>query len=147
MGWIMCVGCGKLQRDFVARTFALIAPVQYVLQQVWYSYESIPNAPKNYEMHQNMSLGSNGMDQVRLLGKITTWLRGMNFCINCTSSVCFAPSFMQLRNYPKCTQTLWNTPKHEFRVYWGGSGAFVVKNTMWLRVTNFCINWTCSVCF
>ena len=88
----------------------------------------VPNAPKLYEMHQNMSLGSNGMDQVRLFGKITTWLRGTNFCINCTSSVCFAPSFMQLRNYPKCTQTLWNIPKHEFRVQWGGSGAFVAKN-------------------
>ena len=39
----------KLQRDFVARTFALIGPVQYVLQQVSYSYETIPNAPKYYE--------------------------------------------------------------------------------------------------
>ena len=28
------------------------------------SYEMIPNAPKHYEMHQNMSLGSNGVDQV-----------------------------------------------------------------------------------
>ena len=125
MGWIKCIRCEKLQRDFVAWTFALIAPVQYVLQQVWYSYESIPNAPKNYEMHQNMSLGSNGMDQVRLLGKITMWLRGTKFCINCTSSVCFAPSFMQLRNDPKCTQI----PKHEFRVQWGGLGAFVAKNS------------------
>ena len=26
---------------------------------------------------------------------------------------------MQLRNDPKCTQTQWNTPKHEFRVQWG----------------------------
>ena len=94
-----------------------------------------------------MSLGSNGADWVHSLGKITTWLRGMNFCINCTSSVCFAPSFMQLRNYPKCTQTLWNIPKHEFRVQWGGSGAFVAKNTMWLRGTNFCINWTSLICF
>jgi len=59
-----------------------------------------------------MSLGSNGVDQVRLLRKITTWLRGTNFCINCTSSVCFASSFMQLRNNPKCTEILWNRPKH-----------------------------------
>ena len=34
MGWIMCVHCKKLQRDFVARTFVLIAPVQYVLHQL-----------------------------------------------------------------------------------------------------------------
>ena len=57
MGWIRFVGCEKLQRDFVARTFALIAPVLSVLQQVSCSYETIPNAPKYYEMHQNISLG------------------------------------------------------------------------------------------
>ena len=70
MGWIRCVGCKKLQRNFVARTFALIAPIQYVLQQVSCSYETIPNAPKHYETHQNMSLGSNGVNQVRSLRKI-----------------------------------------------------------------------------
>jgi len=72
MGWIRCIGCEILQRDFVVRTFALIAPVQYVLQQVSCSYETIPNAPKHYETHQNMSLGSNGVDQVCWLRKITT---------------------------------------------------------------------------
>ena len=72
MGWIVCGRCEKSRRDFVARTFALIAPVQYVLQQVSCSYETIPNAPKHYERHRNMSLGSNGVDQVRLLGKIRT---------------------------------------------------------------------------
>ena len=58
------VGCEKLQRDFVARTFSLITPVQYVLQQDSCSYETIPNGRKHYETHQNMSLGSNGVDQV-----------------------------------------------------------------------------------
>ena len=72
MGWIRCVGCKKLQRDFVARTFALIALVQYVLQQVSCSYEMIPNAPKHNETHQIMSLGSNEVDQLRSLRKITT---------------------------------------------------------------------------
>ena len=147
MGWIRCVGCEKLQHDFVAQTFALIGPVHPVLHRVSCSYEMIPNAPKHYETNQNMSLGSNGADWVHSLRKIPTWLRGTNFCTNCTSSPHFAPSFMQLRNDPKCTQTLWNTPKHEFRVQWGGSGAFVAKNTMWLRGTNFCINWTSRVCF
>src|SRR6185312_4998375 len=161
MGWTRCFGCEKLQRDFVAQTFALIAPVQYVLQKVSCIYETIPNAPKyyetdrnislgsngadwvcllrknpdvtschellhrvscsyekirnapeHYEMHQNMSLGSNGLDQVRWLRKITKRLRGTNFCINCTSSVCFATSSMQLRNDPKCTEILGNGPKH-----------------------------------
>ena len=128
MGWMGCVGCKKLQRDFVARTFALIAPVHPILHRVSCSYEMIPNAPKHYETHRNMSLGSNRVDQVCLLGKITTWLGITNFCINCTSSVCFAPSFMQLRNDSKCTQILWNPPT-------------------WLCGTNFCINCTSSVCF
>ena len=142
MGWIRCVGCEKIQRNFVARTFALIAPIQYVLQQVSCSYETIPNAPKYNNIDRISCLWSNGVDLVHSLRKIPTSLCGTNFCINCTSSPRFAPSFMQLRNDPKCTQTLWNTPKHEFRVQWGGSGAFV-----WLRGTNFCINWTSSVCF
>jgi len=75
-----------------------------------------------------MSLGSNRVDSVRSLQKIPTWLHGTNFYINCTSSHCFAPSFMQLRNDPKWTQTLCKSPKHEFRVQWSGLGAFVAKN-------------------
>ena len=105
---IQCGGLGafvakKSWRDFVARIFALIAPVHTILHRVSCSYETIPNAPKHYAMHQNMSLGSNGVDWVHSLRKISTWLRGTNFCINCTSSHYFAPSFMQLRNNPK-----WN---------------------------------------
>ena len=72
MEWIGCIRCEKSRRDFVARTFALIAPVHPVLHQVSCNYETIPNAPKHYETHQ----------------------------------------------------------KYEFRVQWGGSGAFVAKNTM-----------------
>jgi len=70
MGWMGCVGCEKLQRDFVARTFALIALVQYVLQQVSCSYETIPNAPKYYETQRNIGIGSNGVDWLFLLRKI-----------------------------------------------------------------------------
>src|SRR6185437_13324783 len=106
MEWIGCVRCEKSRCDFVAQTFALIAPIHPVLHRVSCSYEMIPNAPKHYEIHQNMSLGSNGVDWVRSLLKIPTSLRGTNFCINCTNSPRFAPSFMQLRNDPKCTQTL-----------------------------------------
>ena len=170
----------------MARTFVLIEPVQYVLKQVLCSYGTIPNAPKYYETHRNISLGSNGVDWLfslrkntmwlhgtnfcnnalvhsvlhrhscsyetipnapkyfetdrnrslgsngedwaRSLRKIPMWLRGTNFCINCTSSLYFASSLMELRNDPKCTQTLYNAPKHEFRVQWGGLGAFVAKN-------------------
>jgi hypothetical protein len=55
----------------MAQTFALIAPVHPVLHRVSCSYETLENAPKHYETHQNMSLGSNGVDQVRSLRKIT----------------------------------------------------------------------------
>ena len=75
-----------------------------------------PKCTKHYETHQNMSLGSNGVDQVLWLPKITTRLHGTNFCINCTSTVCFATSFVQLLNDPKCTEILQNGPKHLFRV-------------------------------
>jgi len=72
MGWIRCVRCEKLQRDFLAQTFVLIEPVQYVLQQVLCSYETIRNAPNYYEMDRNISFGSNGVDWVRSLRKNPT---------------------------------------------------------------------------
>ena len=78
------------------------------------------------------SLLSNGVDWVRLLQKIPMQLRGTNFC---TSSTRFAPSFVRQTNGPKCTQIVGNETKHEFRVQWGGSGAFVVKNS---NATLFC---------
>src|SRR6185437_15614418 len=137
MGWVRCVCWEKLQRDFVARTIALIAPVLYVLQQVSCSYEMIPNASKYYETDRNISLGSNWVDWDCPLQKIPTSLRGTNFCINCMSSPHFAPSFMQLRNDPKCTQTLQNISKHYFRVQWDGSGASIAKNpdvTSWHKL-------------
>src|SRR4026209_2073 len=99
MGWIGCVRREKSRRDFLIRTFALIAPVHLVLRRVSCGYETIPNAPKHYATHQNMSLGSNGVDWVRSLRKIRMWLHGTDFCINCTSSHRFEQSFMQLQNY------------------------------------------------
>jgi len=128
MEYIGCVRCKKSEHDFVAWTFALIAPVHTVLHWVSCSYETITNAPKHYETYENMSLGSNGVDWVCSLRKTPTWLRGTNFCINCTSLPRFASSFMQLQKDNKCTQTLCNTAKHEFRVQRSGLGAFVVKN-------------------
>ena len=69
MGWIGCVRCEKFRCDFMAQTCALIAPVQPVLHQVLCSDETLTNAPKHYETHKNMSLGSNGVDRVRSLRK------------------------------------------------------------------------------
>src|SRR6185369_8203962 len=64
MGWTGCVHCENFRCDFVAQTFALNAPVHPVLHRVSCSYKMIPNAPKHYETHQNMSLGSNWVDLV-----------------------------------------------------------------------------------
>jgi hypothetical protein len=79
----------------MARTFALNAPVWPILLRVLWSSETVPNAPKREETHQNLSFGSNGVDQERSLRKILTRHRGMNFCINCTSLARVAPSFVQ----------------------------------------------------
>ena len=87
--------CEKFRHDFVARTFTLIAPVWRVLRQVSCRSKMVPNAPKRKETHQNMSLGSNGVDCERSLRKIMTRLRGTNFYINCTSLAHFTPSFVQ----------------------------------------------------
>ena len=97
---------------FRGTNFCLIAPNLSILQQVSCSYETIPNAPKYYKTHRKNSIGSNGVDWLCLLRKIPTWLCVTNFFDNCTSSVCFASCFMQLRNDPKCTEILWNRPKH-----------------------------------
>ena len=123
MGWIACVGCETFRRDFVAQTFALVRLVfhQFHKETKWSRMH--PNSTKT---HQNVSLGSNGLDRVLLLRKIPTLLRGTNFC---TCSVCFAPSFVRQPNGPECTQMVQNAPKHHLRVQWGGSGAFVAKKS------------------
>ena len=46
MGWIGCSRSEKLQSDFVARTFALIAPVQPVLHWLYF-------VTKQSQMHPN----------------------------------------------------------------------------------------------
>jgi hypothetical protein len=123
MGWIRCIHREKLRSDFVARTFALVRPV---LHRVSSGNLTAPNAHKRYEMHQNISLGSNGVDRVLSLQKIPMRLRGTKFC---TSSARFAPSFVRQPNGPKYTQMVRISPKQEFRVPWGGSGAFVPRNS------------------
>ena len=69
MGRIRGIHYEKSRRDFVARAFALIAPVHPVLHQVSCNYKTIPDVPKHYEAYY-ISLGSNGLDQVRSLRNI-----------------------------------------------------------------------------
>src|SRR6185436_14997673 len=119
MGWIGCIHCEMFGHNFVVRTFALIAPFQLILHQVSCSNKMVPNAPKHYKTQQKLSLGSNGVDQVRSLRKHPMQLRGMNFCINCTNSAHFELSLLR---------------ETEFRFQWGGLCAFVIKTsdaTLW----------------
>src|SRR6185436_8813146 len=85
-GLIACIRCENIRRDFVARTFALIAPVRPILHRVYCRNKMLPNAPKHYETHHNMSLGSDAVDWADLLQRILLQLCGLNFCINCNSS-------------------------------------------------------------
>src|SRR6185295_16007305 len=86
-------------------------------------------------MHQNVNLGSNGVDRVCSLRKILTRLCGTTFC---TSSARFAPSFVRQPNGPECTKIVRNAPKCQFRVQWGGSGALLRKIPTRLPGTNVC---------
>ena len=81
--------------------------------------QTVPNTPKWYETHQNISLGSNGVDRVCLLQKIPMQLRGTKFC---TSSACFPPSFVRQPNSPEWAQMVRNAQKCHFRVQLGGIG-------------------------
>ena len=101
MGWIWSVRCEKFRHDFVAQTFTLIAPFQPGLHRVSMGNETVPKASKQYDTYQNMSSGSNGVNRERLLRKIPTRLCGKNFCINCSISARFPPSFLRQRNGPK----------------------------------------------
>src|SRR6185436_17264545 len=129
------------------RTFALVALVQPVLHRALCSNEIIQNAPKHYETHQYMSLGSNGVDWVRSLRKILMRLHGTNFCINCTSSTHFAPSFVYnetLPNAPKYYETCQNMSLGSNGV---GRVHSLRKIPKRLHGTNLCINCTSSTRF
>src|SRR6185436_6497841 len=66
------------------------------------------------------------MGRIGCVRKIPTRLCGTNFC---TSLTRFALSVVRQPKSPKGTQIVENAPKREFRVQWGGSCAFVAKNS------------------
>ena len=128
----------KLPTRLRGSNFSLIAPVQPILHRVSCTNEMVQNAPKHYETHQNMSLGSDGVDWADLLQKILTQLCGLKFCITCNSSACFEPSIVKQRNGPKCTQTQQNAEKHGVDTV-----DLLQKFLTQLCGLNFCINyWT-----
>ena len=102
------------------------------------SFVRQPNGPgctQWFKMHQNVSLGPNGVDQVRSLRKILKQLRGTNFC---TRSARFPPSFIRQPNGPECTQIAQNAPKRQFRVNGLDRVRLLRKSPMRLCGTNFC---------
>ena len=105
MGWIGCVRYEKLQHEFVARTFALIAPVQLVLHQASCSNETIQNAPKHYETQQHISLGSNGVGRVHSLRKIPNDFMAQTCAL-------IAPVQPVLKRVSCSNKTLPNAPKY-----------------------------------
>ena len=105
MGWIGCARCEKSRHDFVARTFVLIAPVHTVLHRVSCSYETITDEPKHYETYQNMSLGSNRVDWVRLLKKSRRDFVARTFAL-------MAPVDSVLHRVSWSYETISNAPKH-----------------------------------
>ena len=91
-------------------------------------------------MNQNVSLVSNGVDRVCSLRKTPMRLCGTNFC---TGSARCAPSFIRQPNDPECTKIIVrNAAKHQFRVQWGGSGAFGAKKSNATSFSNFCTSST-----
>ena len=128
MGWIVCVRCENIRCDYVARTFALIAPVQPILHRVSCSNKILPNAPKHYETHTNMSLGSNAVDWVRSLKKSRCDFVARTFALIAPSHPVLhrvSCSYKMITNAPK---HYYNAPKHEFRVQCSGLDAFVAKH-------------------
>ena len=131
----------------MARTSALIAPVQPVLHRVSCSNETLPNAPKHYETHTNMSLGSNGVGRVHSLRKIAKRLLGTNLCINCTCST-------HLHQFSCSNEALPDAPKHyetnQNMSLWS-NGVDRVRSLrkipMRFHGTNLCMNCTSSTHF
>ena len=147
MGSIGCVRCKKFLHDFVARTFALIAPVWPILHRVLCCNQMVQNTSKMYETHHNISFGYNGVDRVDSLQKNPMWIRGTNFCINCSSSARFKPSFMN-------NETIKNAPEHYKTHQYMSLGSNGVDRvcSFWkilkrLNGTNLCFNCTISNCF
>ena len=140
MEWVKCIRCEKFQNDFMAQTCAIIAPVQPVLHRLSCSNETLPNAPKHYETHQNKSLWSNGLDRVLSLRKIPIQFHGTKLCINCSSSTV-------LQRVLCNNETLLNATKYNAMHQNMSLGSNAVdrvrslrKIPMRLRGKNFCIN-------
>ena len=123
----------------MARTSTLIAPVQPVLQRVSCSNETLPNARKHNETHQNMSLGSMGW-----IGCVCCEKFKNDFMAQTCALI--APVQPVLDRVSCSNETLPNTTKH-YKTHTnislgsngGGLGVFVAKNsktTSWHKLVH-----------
>ena len=147
MAWIGCLRCKKFRRDFVARTFALIALVGPDLHRVLCSNEMVQMRPNHYKLHKNMSLGSNGMDRVPSLRKIP-----LDFVARTFALIALVRTIL---HWVSCSnEMVANATKHyetHKNMCLGCNGLDRVpslrKIPTRLRSTNFCINCTSSARF
>jgi hypothetical protein len=142
MGWMGCVCFKKFQHNFMALTFALIALVRPVLHRVSCSKEMIPNAPKHYETHQNLSLGTNGLDRMHLLWIITIWFIARMFAL-----IALVQPVLHWVHYRN--ETILNEPQHYKPRQNKSLGSYGLDRVCSLRKiltrrcgTNFCTNCT-----
>ena len=126
MGWTRCICCEMFDMTSQQKLFALITPVEPKFNRVSQSNETVPDAPKQYQTHQEFRVqwSRPGAFVVKMF-HTTSWHELFSLTAPVLAQI--APSFVQLRNDPKCIQTLRYSPKLEFRVPWGGRGAFVAK--------------------
>ena len=129
MGWIGCVRCEKFQSNLMAQTCPLIAPVQPIVHRVPCSNETLPNAPKHYEMLQNMSLVPMGWIECVLCEKFRCDFMAQTCALIAPVQSVLHRVLCSNETNPKSTQTVRNKPILQFRVQWGGSGVFVAKNS------------------
>jgi hypothetical protein len=91
--WVQLSGLGVFIAKFSDVTsFSELVMKWYQFSKFCINYRAVT---KRSEMPQNMSFGSNGVDELRSLQKLQTQLCLANLCINGPTSASFASSFVQ----------------------------------------------------
>jgi hypothetical protein len=131
MGWIGCIRCNKIPTQLHGTNFCT------TLGRFALSFVTQPNCPKyiqivgnapNYEVR--VQWGGSGAF-VAKNSDTTSWHKLFHHFGS------FWTEFLRHPNGTKCTQIVWNTPKHKFRSQQGQSGVFVAKNydaTSWHKL-------------
>ena len=136
MGRIGCVHCEKFRHTIVAMNFCINCTYLAHFEPRIIRKQSGPkctqrvwNAPK-----QEFRVQWGWLDAlVAKNSDATSWHELLHqFGPFCTE---FCMSTKRSQMHQNCT----NAPKHEFRVQWGGSGAFIVKNSVVTSARTFAL--------